>query len=325
MRPGRFALCEGEAAMSASSSPAAPQPPRKPPELIDRGIMFALIAVIIFAAQDGLSKHLASNYPPIFVVTVRYWAFAIFVLALSARRPGGIRAAARTAHPWLQIGRGALLSFQVVVAITAFAKVGLAQSHAIMASAPLIVAALSMPILGEPVGWRRWLAIAVGLGGILLILRPGLGAADLNVLYAVAGAIGMAAYGLMTRLAGRYDGPDTSFFYTGVAGAAAITLIGVWSAENMTPGDWGWMALLCVTGMSGHYFLIRAFTLSSAVVVQPITYLQLVLATFIGIFMFGEQVDRLTILGAAIVVGAGLFTAWRESIAKRRASAVPTS
>ncbi|MFT6775165.1 MAG: drug/metabolite transporter (DMT)-like permease [Paracoccaceae bacterium] len=295
---------------------APPTPPR--PEVIDRGIMFAVIAVVIFAAQDGLSKHLASTYSPVFVVTVRYWAFAAFALALSARRPGGIRATARTAHPWLQIGRGTLLAFQVVIAITAFAKVGLGHSHAIMASAPLIVAALSMPILGEPVGWRRWLAIAVGFCGIMLILRPGVGDANADVLYAVAGAIGIALYGLMTRLAGRYDGPDTSFFYTGVAGAAAITLVGIWSAENMTVGDWGWMALLCVTGMSGHYFLIRAFALSSAVVVQPITYLQLVLATFIGIFLFGESVDGLTVLGATIVVLAGLFTAWRESVAKRR-------
>lgn len=290
-------------------------------ETMDRGIVFALIAVIIFAAQDGISKHLASEYPPIWVVTVRYWAFAVFVLLLSSRRPGGIRATARTPRPWLQIGRGALLAFQVVLAITAFAKVGLGQTHSIMAAAPLLVAALSMPILGEPVGWKRWVAIAVGFCGILLILRPGFGDTDLDILWAVAGGIGIALYGLMTRLAGRYDGADTSFFYTGVAGAAAITLAGVWQAQNFSAQDWGWMALLCVTGMSGHYFLIRAFALSPAAVVQPITYLQLVMVTFIGIFLFGEQTDALTVLGAAIVVGAGIFTAWRESVARRRAAA----
>ena len=293
---------------------------RPSPAYIDQGIKFALIAVFIFAAQDGLSKHLASNYPPVFVVTLRYWAFAIFVLALSARRPGGIRAAAQSANLPLQIARGALLAFQVVIAITAFARVGLAQTHAVMAAAPLMVAALSMPILGEPVGWRRWLAIAVGMGGMLLILRPGFGSTDADILWAVFGGIGMALYGLMTRLAGRYDGPDTSFFYTGVAGAAAITTVGVWQAEMFAATDWALMGLLCITGMAGHYFLIRAYTLSSAVVVQPIIYLQLVIVTFMGIFLFGEHVDRLTVLGAAIVVGAGLFTAWRESVAKRRAA-----
>jgi drug/metabolite transporter (DMT)-like permease len=294
---------------------------RSSPVYIDQGIKFALIAVFIFAAQDGLSKHLASTYPPVFVVTLRYWAFAIFVLALSARRPGGIRAAARSGNLPLQILRGALLAFQVVIAITAFARVGLAQTHAVMAAAPLMVAALSMPILGEPVGWRRWVAIGVGLCGMLLILRPGFGTVDGDILWAVVGGIGMALYGLLTRLAGRYDGPDTSFFYTGVAGAAAVSLVGVWQAEMFAAADWGWMALLCITGMSGHYFLIQAYTLSSAVVVQPIIYLQLVLVTFIGIFLFGESVDPLTMLGAAIVVGAGLFTAWRESVAKRRNAA----
>ena len=304
-------------------APAAPGPRRlsfRPEGATERGVAFAIIAIVIFAAQDGISKHLASNYPPIWVVTVRYWAFAAFVLLLSARRPGGVRAAARTDHLPLQIARGALLAFQVVLAITAFARVGLAQTHSIMAAAPLLVAALSMPVLGEPVGWKRWAAIAAGFCGILLILRPGAVDFDLDLLWAIGGGVGIGVYGLLTRLAGRYDAADVSFFYTGVAGAAAITSVGVWQATSFTPTDWLWMELLCIIGMSGHYFLIRAFELASAVTVQPITYLQLVLVTFIGILLFGETVELWTVLGAPIVVGAGLFTAWRERLAKRRAA-----
>lgn len=290
-----------------------------PSGVVERGVIFAVIAVTIFAAQDGISKHLATHYPPFWVVTVRYWAFAIFVFALASRRPGGWRSVARTEHLWLQLARGALLAFQVVISITAFAKVGLAQSHSIMAAAPLLVAALSMPILGEPVGWRRWAAIGVGFCGILVILRPGFGAVNADLLWPLAAGAGFGVYGVLTRLAGRHDGAETSFFYTGVAGAGAITLVGVWHATAFTPTDALWMGLLCVTGMAGHFFLIRAFELSSAVVVQPIGYLQLVLVTFLGIFLFGEHVDAFTFIGAAIVVGAGLFTAWREHMAKRRA------
>ena len=294
--------------------------PFRPEGAAERGVVFALIAVIIFAAQDGISKHLASEYPPFWVVTLRYWAFALFVLALSARRPGGIRATARTEVPWLQIARGALLAFQVVLAITAFARVGLGHTHSIMAAAPLLVAALSVPLLGEPVGWRRWTAIGAGFAGILVILRPGLVEWDLDLFWAIGGGVGIAVYGVLTRMAGRHDGADTSFFYTGVAGAVAITFVGVWHAENLSATDWLWMGLLCVTGMSGHYFMIRAFELAEAVVVQPITYLQLVLTTFIGILLFGEAVDMWVILGAAIVVAAGLFNAWRERAAKLRAA-----
>lgn len=293
--------------------------PAMPKTPAEQGVYFAVLAVVIFAAQDGISKHLASAYPPIWVVTLRYWAFAAFVLLLSARRPGGVRAVARTAHPWLQIARGALLAFQVVLAITAFARFGLAHTHTIMAAAPLMVAALSMPVLGEQVGWRRWVAIGLGFCGVLLILRPGMIELDHNVFWAIGGAIGIAAYGLLTRLAGRYDGAETSFFYTGVAGAAAITLVGVWQATMLSPTDWAWMGLLCVTGMAGHYFLIRAFELASAVVVQPITYLQLVLVSIIGVLLFGESVDAWTVIGACVVVGAGLFNAWRERLARKRA------
>lgn len=292
----------------------------RPEGATERGVAFAVVAIVIFAAQDGISKHLASEYPPIWIVTLRYWAFAAFVLLLSARRPGGIRAAARTEHLPLQIARGALLAFQVVLAITAFARVGLAHTHSIMAAAPLLVAALSMPVLGEPVGWKRWAAIGAGFCGILMILRPGAVDFDLDLFWAIGGGIGIGIYGLLTRLAGRYDAADVSFFYTGVAGAVAITFAGVWQATNLTPVDWLWMGLLCITGMSGHYFLIRAFELASAVTVQPITYLQLVLTTFIGILLFGEVVDLWTYIGAAVVVGAGLFTAWRERMAKRRAA-----
>ncbi len=284
-----------------------------------KGLLFALLAVSIFALQDGLSKHLASRYPPVLVVMIRYWAFALFVVALAARRRGGLAAAARTKRPALQIFRGAFLALQVVIAITAFAQVGLVNTHAVFASAPLMVAALSMPVLGERVGWRRWAAIGAGLFGVLLILKPGAAVFDPKVMLAVAAALGMAIYGVATRLASRDDPAATSFFYTGVAGAAAITLIGPFHWAPIAGSDWPFMALLCLTGTAGHYFLIRAFELLDAVVVVPFGYIQLVLASAIGVFVFGEGVDALTALGAAIIVGAGLFTAWRESVARGRA------
>lgn len=285
------------------------------------GYLFTLLAILIFSLQDAISKHLGSLYPPVFIAMLRFWAFGAFAMALGARSPGGLRVAAATKRPALQILRGVLLACQIVVTITAFTTVGLAHSQAILASGPIFVALLSMPLLGERVGWRRWTAIGVGLCGVLIILNPGGGGFDMGVLLPLVSALMFAVYVIATRLVSRDDTASTSFFYIGVAGAAAISLVGPFFWTNLTPGDWLWMGLLCITGMSSHYFLIRAYDLLDAAAVQPLTYLQVVLAAIIGVGIFGETLNLNMVLGSAIVVGAGIFTVWRESVVARRRAA----
>ncbi|GLR50415.1 DMT family transporter [Shinella yambaruensis] len=285
------------------------------------GYLFTLLAILIFSLQDAISKHLGSLYPPVFIAMLRFWAFGAFAMALGARSPGGLRVAAATKRPALQILRGVLLACQIVVTITAFTTVGLAHSQAILASGPIFVALLSMPLLGERVGWRRWTAIGVGLCGVLIILNPGGGGFDTGVLLPLVSALMFAVYVIATRLVSRDDTASTSFFYIGVAGAAAISLVGPFFWTNLTPGDWLWMGLLCITGMSSHYFLIRAYDLLDAAAVQPLTYLQVVLAAIIGVGIFGETLNLNMVLGSAIVVGAGIFTVWRESVVARRRAA----
>jgi drug/metabolite transporter (DMT)-like permease len=282
------------------------------------GYLFTLLAILIFSLQDAISKHLGSLYPPVFIAMLRFWAFGAFAMALGARSPGGLKVVAATKRPALQILRGVLLAFQIVVTITAFTKVGLAHSQAILASGPIFVALLSMPLLGERVGWRRWTAIGIGLCGVLIILNPAGSAFDMGVLLPLISALMFAVYVIATRLVSREDTASTSFFYTGVVGAVAISLVGPFFWTNLTPGDWLWMGLLCITGMSSHYFLIRAYDLLDAAAVQPLTYLQVVLAAIIGVSVFGETLNLNMVLGSAIVVGAGIFTIWRESVVGTR-------
>lgn len=282
------------------------------------GYVFTLLAIVIFSLQDAISKHLGSAYPPVFIAMLRFWAFGAFAMALGARSPGGLRAAAATKRPVLQILRGVLLAVQIVIGITAFSTVGLAHSQAVLASGPIFVALLSMPLLGERVGWRRWTAIGVGLCGVLIVINPTGSSFDMGVLLPLAGALMFALYAIATRLASRDDPASTSFFYLGVAGAAAISLIGPFFWTNLSPTDWLWMGLLCITGMSSHYFLIRAYDLLDATAVQPLTYLQVVLAAIIGITVFGETLSLNMVVGSMIVVGAGIFTIWRESVVARR-------
>ncbi|WP_292287135.1 DMT family transporter [Marivita sp.] len=276
------------------------------------GIWLMVATTFVFAMQDGLSQHLASEYNVLIVVMIRYWFFAAFVMFIASRRAGGLRAAAATTQPWLQGFRGLLLAAEICVMVLGFTYLGLVESHAIFACYPLLIAALSGPILGEQVGWRRWAAIGVGFIGILIILQPGFGVfSPLAIIPGIA-AFMFALYGLLTRYAASEDSAATSFFWTGTVGAVFMTAIGIWFWEPMVPLDWVMMALLCVTGASGHFLLIKCYDVAEASAVQPFAYLQLPFAASLGILVFGEAIRPNVIFGASLIVGAGLFTLWRQ-------------
>ena len=270
---------------------------------------------IVFAIQDGLSLHLSSTYNVYMVVMVRYWFFAAFVMTVSAKQAGGLRNAARTKQPILQGFRGVLLAAEICIMVTAFTLLGLVESLAIFSAYTLIVAALSGPILGESVGWRRWVAIGVGFCGVLIILQPGIGVFSPYAIIPVISAFMFALYSLLTRYVARLDSTVTSFFWTGVMGCVLMTMVGAFHFENMTSNDWVLMLCLCCTGATGHWMLIRCYEVAEASAVQPFTYLQLVFGSTIGVLIFGEAVKLNVAVGAAIVVTAGLFTLWRARVA----------
>jgi drug/metabolite transporter (DMT)-like permease len=283
------------------------------------GILLMIATTFIFSMQDGLSRHLAEATNPVMVVTIRYWFFALFVIALSASRPGGVRAVARTRQPVLQIFRGVLLVVEVVVTVWAFTLLGLVEAHAIFAAYPLMVAALSGPVLGERIGWRRWTAIGAGFVGVLVILRPGFQAVSLGTLVALVAALMFAVYGLLTRYAARQDSAATSFFYTGVAGAAAITLSVPWYWDPMqSAADWAMMGALCLSGALGHFLFIKAYDLAEAGDIQPFAYFQLFFASAVGVLVFGDTIDPVSAAGAAIILASGLYTLWRARIRARQ-------
>ena len=276
------------------------------------GIALMVAATIVFALQDGISRHLAGTYNTYMVVMIRYWFFAAFVIALAARAPGGLVAAARTRQPGLQILRGVLLAGEICVAVYGFTILGLIESQAVFICYPLLVAALSGPVLGEKVGWRRWSAIGVGCIGVLVILQPGMGVFNPWAVIPLISALMFAFYGLLTRYAARQDTTATSFFWTGIVGAVVMTSIGLWYWEPMVPHDWLWMGLLCVTGVLGHWLLIKCYEMAEASAVQPFAYFHLMWSAILGITIFDETLRPAVVAGAGLVVAAGLFTLWRE-------------
>ncbi len=281
-----------------------------------RGVVLMIAAMIVFAAQDGISRHLAGTYNVPMVVMIRYWFFAAFVLTVASRSLGGLRAAARTQQPILQTARGLLLIAEINVMVLGFVLLGLVESHAVFACYPLLVAALSGPVLGERVGWRRWAAIGAGFVGVLIILQPGIAVFSPAAVVPLISAIMFAIYALLTRHAARRDTAATSFFWTGTTGAVGATALGLWFWEPMSAPDWIWMAALCVSGALGHWLLIRTYEVAEASSVQPFAYFQLVFATGIGIAVFGESIRWNVALGASVVVAAGVFTAIRQRVGR---------
>ncbi len=281
---------------------------------IPLGIGLMVATTFVFAVQDGLSRHLASEYNVMMVVMIRYWFFAAFVMAIAKRNAGSLRAAAQTSQPLLQATRGLLLAAEICVMVVAFTILGLVESHAVFTCYPLLVAALSGPVLGERVGWKRWAAIGVGFIGVLIILQPGMSVFDPAAAIPLLAAAMFAVYGLLTRYVAKADTTATSFFWTGVMGSVAMTLAGIWFWEPMIPTDWIYMGCLCITGVTGHWLLIKCYEVAEASAVQPFAYLQLVFAAIIGITVFGETVRTNVAIGAALIVAAGLFTFWRERL-----------
>lgn len=285
------------------------------------GAWLMISATLIFAFQDGISRHLGATYHVFSIVMVRYWVFALFGIWLAARSDGGLSRAMRSKAPVAQVIRSLLLVAEIAVMFIAYVRLGLIESHAVFTSAPLMVAALSAPILGEKVGWRRWAAIGVGCFGVLIILEPGVAVFSIWALVPLFGAFLFALYSLMTRYVGRVDSSAVSLFWSGLIGALVLTVPGIWMWEPMTLADSLWLATLCCSGVMAHYLLIRCYEVAEASSVQPFAYLQLVFIATIGISVFGEALHLNQVIGAAIVVAAGLFTLWRQHVRARAAIA----
>ena len=270
------------------------------------------ITMLVFAIQDGISQYLAREYNVFFIVMVRYWFFAIFVFILCSRQPGGLKRVASTKQPFLQIFRGVLLAFEVIVMITSFTLLGLIESHAVFSIYPLLVAALSGPVLKEYVGWKRWSAIFIGFFGVMIILKPSNNVFSLEAIIPLIAALMFALYSLLTRYAARQDGAMTSFFWTGIIGAIVMSVMGSGYWTPLKPIDWAWLGLLCIFGCLAHYLLIKCYEVSEASSLQPFAYLQLLFATIIGLWIFSEKLETHLMIGAFVVVLAGLFAFWRE-------------
>ena len=270
-----------------------------------------VMATFIFAVQDAITKTLTTEVPVAQIVFVRFTAFAAMALLIASREVG-LKAAIKSAVPSLQLLRCVLMCAEIALFAYALRYLGIAQIHALFACFPLFVAALSVPLLKEAVGWRRWLAVIVGFGGTLIILRPGTAVFDPYALLPLAGAVLYALYNILTRRVSRHDSYATSLVYFGVVGAVASGLFVLGQWQELSRAATMQLGYLCVASIIAHMMLIKALQLTEAVVLQPFQYLVLPWAMVLGYFVFGETLDVYTLVGAAVVVGSGVYVAYRE-------------
>lgn len=264
--------------------------------------------------MNGVTRHLSEHYNVITLNMIRYWFFALFLISINSNKNKSVLKVSKSKNTILQIIRGSILAIEMCFAHYCFLKLGLIETSAIFSAGPLIVTALSVFILKEKVGWRRWAAIGLGFIGVLIILRPGFKSFDPLSILALLCAFSYASYQVLTKLVSNYDSSNTSFFYTGITGAVLLSFVGPFFYIDVYIFDWVWILIICFLGMGGHYFIIRAFQVSEASILQPFNYLQLVFVSIIGIFVFDEVLEMPVIIGSFIVILTGLYTLWRNHI-----------
>lgn len=279
------------------------------------GIALMCGAVALFACLDATAKYLNAHMHTVQVVWARY--ASAFVLSFAILNPLTRPGMLHTKRPVLQTARSVLLLLSSVLNFFALRYLQLDQTMAILFSTPFIVAALSGPMLGEWVGWRRWIAIIIGFIGVLIVIRPGFGGIHAAAILSVAGAFCYAIYNLTTRVLARYDSDDTTLFFSNFIGAVLLlpALPFIWT----TPSSPLIVALAIATGLFagfGHYMLIVAHRLAPASVLAPFIYSQIAFVIALGYVIFGDVPNAWTLAGVGIVTASGLYLLYRERVRK---------
>lgn len=278
------------------------------------GIGLTILAVGLFTAMDTIGKGLTASYPVPQVVWARYFFQFGWMLLLIPRV--GVIGLVRTRRPGMNVARGLLLAVSTLFMFTAISFVPLADAYTITFTAPLLVTLLSIPLLGERVGWRRWSAVLVGFVGVLIVIRPGVGMPHWALALPLVTALGFATYQILTRKVAGTPG-ETSvamLFHLAWIGAAVMTALVPFFWQTIAPLDWLPMAAMGALGGLGHLILIRALTIAPASLLAPFVYTQIAWALMLGYLVFGDVPDRWMLAGCAVIVTSGLYVFYREAV-----------
>jgi drug/metabolite transporter (DMT)-like permease len=314
----------------ASVTPASPpqRSLRPAPARIDhpfRGIALIVLSTVFLGISDVSGKYLSATLPSIEIAWLRFVLFALIMLPWTL--PRSPLNALRTTRLPLQLMRGAALLGSSLFFVTGLRYLPIAEASATFFVAPLLVTALSIVFLRERVEWRRWLATAGGLIGVVIILRPGIGAFDPALLFPIAAALTWACTLIMTRMMSGREAAVTTMAYSSITGVAILSVMvpAVW--VNPSWHDLGFGLLLGLTSTAGQGIVVLAFRYADASLLAPFSYTQLIWVSLLGFAIFGEIPDLETVTGAAFIVCSGIYVAHRERVRRSapRLTAAPVS
>ena len=273
-----------------------------------RGIVLIVISASVFALVDGLSKMLAETQSVGQIVCARY-AIALPVIVLLTPRAEW-RGLFRTANPLHQIARGLIPIGVSIAMVLAVRYLPLAEATVILFAAPFLVVALAGPILGEHVRPASWIGVGVGFAAVVIVARPGFSDISYYALFPLAAAVFYALYQLVTRgLANKGERPRTTLVWTLATGAVVATPLAALTWEPVSTTAWLLMVSLGLVFGLAQFLMVQAFAHAPAGVLAPFAYAQIVAATIVGVVFFDAVPDVWTLLGVAMIVGAGVYLA----------------
>lgn len=310
------------AAISSFFGPRSPlvidsASPSGPPR-VAVALTAALIAFLAFTGMDAIIKTLSQTYPLTQIIALNALFGLLPVLALAARR-GGVHALS-TRKPWLFVLRGCMALVGAAGSVYAFSVLPMAMVYVIIFAAPLFVTALSVPVLKEPVGWRRWSAVLVGFAGVMVILRPGLGGMEWAMLVALGAALAFAGSAVLIRRFGRGEQATAFTFWLLLPQVLVYGTVALGTGAAITP-SLGDLALAALGGLlGGTASTLYAFAVKSApaATIAPFQYSQLLWGLMFGYLIWAETPDHWVLVGGGIVVASGLYILHRETAVARR-------
>jgi S-adenosylmethionine uptake transporter len=279
-----------------------------------RGALFALLAFAIYSTHDVFVKILGAQYSPIqiifFSVTLSFPLVAMMLIG--DRNDGNLR----PRHPWWTLVRTISTLITGVSAFYAFSVLPLAQTYAILFAAPLLITLLAIPILGEKVGIRRGVAVVVGLAGVMIVLRPTGAELGLGHFAALAAAVCSSLASVIVRKIGQDERSVVLMLFPMIANFVVLGCALPFVYKPMPIEHLGMIGIIAAFGFVASFFIISAYKSAEAVIVAPMQYSQMIWAVIFGFLIFNEMPDRLTLVGAGVIMASGLYIVLRESRAR---------